>query len=381
MTLERGPDDYLRAANGNFRIACLSYSSLQIVADELTERYELVKLASNPHAICSFLLVYAQCLMLTGSYIRALDIARETAEAADRYGLKFATPYATTVEAFALFGLKRFKAADHTIDKLVLEADEIGDSLSSANAAVARARLLLAQGVYEDAIAATDDRLLDTLSPGVCGEAAAVHALALACNGDLALADLAINRARSYSRAVEAETTALAAETVVALRRGNDDGVVNRLLEHVGRTCHIDAFVASYRAHPELLARSAVIRGFRSVVEAALVSGGDQHLAACAGLQLGQRTSPDNLPGSDLSTREFEVLTLVGAGLTNAAIAKQLYISEATVKVHVRHIFDKLGVRSRTQAALHPAARRTHYATSEMPSRSPNSDSRSELER
>ena len=53
-----------------------------------------------------------------------------------------------------------------------------------------------------------------------------------------------------------------------------------------------------------------------------------------------------------LSPRETEVLDLLTLGYTNKEIAKALYIAEVTAKVHVRQILKKLGVRSRTQAAL-----------------------------
>ena len=53
-----------------------------------------------------------------------------------------------------------------------------------------------------------------------------------------------------------------------------------------------------------------------------------------------------------LTRREQEVLQLVRQGLTNEEIARALWVSLSTVKVHMRHIFAKLGVRSRTQAAL-----------------------------
>lgn len=51
-----------------------------------------------------------------------------------------------------------------------------------------------------------------------------------------------------------------------------------------------------------------------------------------------------------LSEREREVLTLVAQGLSNKAIAKHLFVSEATVKSHLNHAFVKLGVDSRTAA-------------------------------
>jgi two-component system nitrate/nitrite response regulator NarL len=52
-----------------------------------------------------------------------------------------------------------------------------------------------------------------------------------------------------------------------------------------------------------------------------------------------------------LSRRESEVHELLAQGLTNEEIARQLYISLSTTKVHVKHIYEKLGVRSRLEAA------------------------------
>lgn len=53
-----------------------------------------------------------------------------------------------------------------------------------------------------------------------------------------------------------------------------------------------------------------------------------------------------------LSARELEVLTHLARGLSNEEIATTLFISTATVKSHVRHIFDKLGVRDRPAAIV-----------------------------
>jgi DNA-binding NarL/FixJ family response regulator len=53
-----------------------------------------------------------------------------------------------------------------------------------------------------------------------------------------------------------------------------------------------------------------------------------------------------------LSQREREVLALISGGASNKEIATRLFIAEGTVKNHVTHIFEKLGVEGRTQAAL-----------------------------
>lgn len=58
-----------------------------------------------------------------------------------------------------------------------------------------------------------------------------------------------------------------------------------------------------------------------------------------------------------LSEREREVLALLAAGLRNREIADALFIGEATVKTHVRHILEKLRFRNRAEAAAYAARR------------------------
>jgi DNA-binding NarL/FixJ family response regulator len=57
-------------------------------------------------------------------------------------------------------------------------------------------------------------------------------------------------------------------------------------------------------------------------------------------------------PEAALSAREREVLGLMGCGMTNAQIARKLFLSPYTVKIHVSNILRKLGVPNRTEAAL-----------------------------
>jgi DNA-binding NarL/FixJ family response regulator len=78
------------------------------------------------------------------------------------------------------------------------------------------------------------------------------------------------------------------------------------------------------------------------------VAQGQSPLAPGVAARLMQRVRDPEEEG--LSTREIEVLELVAHGTSNKEIAKQLWVSETTVKSHMLHIFDKLGVTDRTAA-------------------------------
>ena len=89
-----------------------------------------------------------------------------------------------------------------------------------------------------------------------------------------------------------------------------------------------------------------------------LVAAGNALLGPTVTRRLLERFAADAPPATDdravarLTEREREILRLLAAGLSNAEIAEQLVLSEATVKTHVSSVLRKLGVRDRVQAVI-----------------------------
>ena len=69
--------------------------------------------------------------------------------------------------------------------------------------------------------------------------------------------------------------------------------------------------------------------------------------------KLMSRSDRQQVPSPRLTDRELEVLKLVAPGLNNREIAKRLFISENTVKNHVRNILEKLQLHSRMEAVMY----------------------------
>ncbi|QIS40372.1 response regulator transcription factor [Clavibacter capsici] len=109
----------------------------------------------------------------------------------------------------------------------------------------------------------------------------------------------------------------------------------------------IEAGASGYllKAAPE----EEILAGVRAVAR------GDVALAPAIAASLVRQVArpaaaPPAAPTPTLSPRETEVLALVAAGRTNARIALELHVTPATVKTHLLHVFEKLGVGDRTRA-------------------------------
>jgi DNA-binding NarL/FixJ family response regulator len=86
---------------------------------------------------------------------------------------------------------------------------------------------------------------------------------------------------------------------------------------------------------------------WRGWLQQVLSASSDTSLASRLGLRVPRAAKR----AGELTAREREVHELLAQGLTNEEIARKLYISLSTTKVHVKHIYEKLGVRSRLEAA------------------------------
>jgi DNA-binding NarL/FixJ family response regulator len=172
------------------------------------------------------------------------------------------------------------------------------------------------------------------------------NALFMAAAGDARGAAASAADARQTSRGLEAESLSLIAEAIIALNDEGHDEVVARL-RTVIETGMWDPMVIAVRSCPQLGAFIAEQPQWRTWLQRLLTASRDASIAASMGLRIPREARSKTV----LSPRESEVHELLAQGLTNEEIARLLYISLSTTKVHVKHIYQKLGVRSRLEAA------------------------------
>jgi ATP/maltotriose-dependent transcriptional regulator MalT len=313
---------------------------------------QLLDDATDPIVRSGFIQSYATALNLAAKYEEAYELAERQLAEAKRFGLEWVRPHALEMRALAQIGLRDFDSAQSALRSAYRIAENTQDAHAKANATALLARIELAQGVPSHAYERLRDTSLRAGSPGMEGELRSIRALALACLERFEEARIEIDASARITSHLEARGLRTYAAVVVARRLDTHEHFIDELrhaLNDSELTGNADAFVTAYRAFPELL--QALSEPAVAVSDFLLVPlrAYDGALAGRAGL--GNR-EPRPVTDEALTDREEEVLSLLRGGLSNRQIAHTLWISESTVKVHVRHIFEKLGVRSRTAAAL-----------------------------
>ena len=307
----------------------------------------LVTRSRDPMIRSSFMNARARALAQAGRYADALAIADEGREEASRYRLDFAESILDCTEGMAQLGLRRFSAARLSLARAASKAERLGDLHNQVDAAAIRCRLLVAMGRARDAIAVAEPRWERLPSPVMWSELAACRALALACLSDARTGD-ALAESGKHSTAWFSRLICLFADAILQLQRQSPEAeaAVDRALDSTTETGIVDPFVCAYRGFPALLERAVRRAQARETIHRILAQANDHELGRRVGLNIEARVPH----AAGLSPREEQVLALVSDGLMNKQVAATLYISESTVKVHVRHILEKLGAQSRTEA-------------------------------
>jgi DNA-binding CsgD family transcriptional regulator len=279
-----------------------------------------------------------------------MNTINRVVEDVDRLGLTFIRPHVLLNRAVCEIGLGEFISAARTLDDIEAVALRTTDQFFVMNHAATRARLYISLG--------DSDRALTTLALppfrsqpiGMYAEFLATRALAHACIDQFVDAERAIAQARRARMNVDALVLAQASKAIAAVAEGRfDEEEAIALIDTVIETGNVDSLLCALRGAPSLGRALSGIDALRPSLHAIFDWCGDQSLRAAVAIDAPRKQASRTQP---LSQREQEVLQLVGSGLHNHQIARQLYISPKTVKTHLQNIYAKLGVSSRTEAAV-----------------------------
>jgi LuxR family maltose regulon positive regulatory protein len=335
----------LMVASGDLWLAELE-GSLEGAIDGARRALSVASQDIDPMALTGLLNMYSYALILTCRYEESLKQINVLLDVAESCGLEFAIPYAHAHRAKALVGLGRFAPAARTISMLERNLDDESGRYFRGSLPVQRARLLASVGDLKRAVETLSLGPPDGLDNAGRGEFLGWQAVFYAAAEDTNRARALAADARFASRCLEVETLWLLAEALVALTERDTKTVTARLSVVIDNGVS-DPVVIAVRAAPALGEFLADQTEWRSWLQRLLIASSDTSLASKFGLRVpraARRTAK-------LTPREGEVHELLAQGLTNDEIAKQLYISLSTTKVHVKHIYEKLRVRSRLEAA------------------------------
>ncbi len=316
---------------------------------ELESASGLLRHVSDPIARTGFLNHLSMGWMWLAEYERALEAVSRQVEEARASGLDFAADHGLTTRAAALIGLRQLGAAGRVLHDLESRSAHSSPFVMS-EVHLQSARVRAIAGDLERAEIMVRGSLSGEGVTSACrGERFASRGLYLAAMGDLPAARKLIREARETSTFIGTQSLSALALVIVRLQEQPGRALSRRSREAIGeiiRLGQLDSLVLACRAYPALAQSAALDDGLATTMTEVLAASRDVDIGRAAGLEM-----PRELRRAEgLSKREREVFELMAQGRSNPEIARALFISASTTKVHVRHIFEKLGVHSRAEA-------------------------------
>ena len=343
-------EDLLRASQARLQWA-LRWGGVIGAIDAAATALETVDRSTDPVVRTGFLQTYGVALILAARYAEAAAIAQRELEEAERFKLDWVLPHAVEMQASAAVGQRDFTNALRMLSRVRDLA--AGNAHFELNVDVLRARVYLCSGAPERSVELLDGRDSAATNPGMRGDYLATLGIALICAGRVSEGSALLDDAEEVTTHTEARTLGAFGRAIVSHfsdRGGLDEAVLRKACGVATETGNFDAFVTAYRACPPILRPLADLDDTDVFISIAQQT--DTALAEACGIRarvIERRT------GEILTRREREVLELVSQGLSNRQIARTLWIAESTVKVHIHHVLEKLGVQSRTEAAAKAA--------------------------
>jgi ATP/maltotriose-dependent transcriptional regulator MalT len=308
----------------------------------------LARSATDPMIRTAFWNTYGWALALNSRYEEAKRAAANELEDAEAYRLSFVKPHAQLLSALAAVGMRDLSSAQSMLDEVCEFAHEREDLFLLVNASAVLARLHIARGDCRKASTATA-ATYDTSKVSILhSEYQSVRAVVLAALGDGRGARAAIAAVPRRASQAEAQAFAELARVILICNEGGDAVAAARdAIVRIKALGQFDAFVTAYRAFSRLV-ELGIRSGNEDFTADMLHRANDVDIAKRYGVAI---TEVAEMSTSVLSRREEQVLDLVAEGRTNDEVAGVLFISPVTVKAHLRHIYEKLGVRNRVEAA------------------------------
>jgi LuxR family maltose regulon positive regulatory protein len=306
----------------------------------------------DPLASTSFLATAAVLARMGAEYSQSLMLAERAVRMCRDLRFDLGLGASLLHKAAAEIGLRAFRMAQRDITAFERTSIRGEDPFYRLESLILTARLRASQGDVSGAIE-TESELEADAPRRALGTFLAVLSILCAGAGDTERARWLARRARRNGSDIEMIHCSNLGELIADEVEGHEERFRVKAVEAVvasKQAAYLDGLVLAYRVHPKLLQAATDNARSGRIVRELLAKSRDYDLARGAAIAV--RTNDSDEVLGALTRREREVLTLVAEGLTNAEIADRLFIATSTAKVHVRHILEKLGVRSRFHAAM-----------------------------